>query len=316
MSDFLSRAKLGNYLLVPAAGLYALGWLAYEFLYRSGIRRPSAPHHPIICVGNLRVGGMGKTPLTMAIAKLFQDSGRQVIVSTSGYRSKHESKAAIAPDGRLDASDWGDESALIREALPHVPLIVGRDRRLAAELASTRYPKAIMVMDDGFQHLPLEKDFTIVIEPAERCNPFCLPAGPYREPRSGLRRCDFRIDNLNDYLDVMYSLEPQRNLEGQIVQLLTSIARPERLRKALMEDLKVEQILREDARPDHDPLASGVLTQFDQTLPLVVTMKDWVKLRDRSEVIEWDIVVLKQQANLRDSELKIALMEVADRYLA
>jgi len=185
-SEMWERLSVATIVLSPFAGLYALGWLGYEATYRWGLKRPSAPHHPVVCVGNLTVGGTGKTPTTRYLAELLLGMGREVVASCSGYGSAAAEAAQVAPMGPLSAHTWGDEAALLRYSLPEVPLIVGRRRVLAAELCHQHYPRAVLLMDDGFQHLPLAKDVAIVLDPPRR-NRLCLPAGPYREPRLGGR---------------------------------------------------------------------------------------------------------------------------------
>src|SRR5690606_29737026 len=148
------------------------------------------PHSPIICIGNLVAGGSGKTPLTLAVADLLLNSGRELVVSTSGYGSPRQHEASFAPSCQLDVEEWGDEATMMRWLKPELPLVVGRDRVRAAEIVASISPGAIMLMDDGFQHLPLKKDVTVVVD-VKSANQFCFPAGPYREPRRiGLNRAD------------------------------------------------------------------------------------------------------------------------------
>ncbi|MFX8929914.1 tetraacyldisaccharide 4'-kinase, partial [Acinetobacter baumannii] len=84
----------------------------------------------------------------------------------------------MAPDGPLDPAGWGDEPAMFRWLLPDVPLVVGRRRVLAAELVHQHFPKAVLVMDDGFQHLPVKKHIQILLDDPTPKNSRCLPAGP------------------------------------------------------------------------------------------------------------------------------------------
>lgn len=314
---FWDRTTALHVLLSPLAGLYAVGWWAYEGLYRTGIKRASSPHQPILCVGNLQVGGMGKTPLTIAIAGWLAERNLEVVIGASGYGSRHAADATIAPDGRLRADVWGDEPALIRDALPDVPLVVGRNRVLAAQLVHEQFPGSVLVMDDGFQHLPLTKQVSIVIEPRRRRNPFCFPIGPYREPRTGLSRADYRVEDVKDVLTLHTTLDPSIESVGSQVQVLTSIANPERFIQTVEEVIRPGSIVRRLALRDHDPLRVGNLFDgFDPSLPILVTAKDWVKLRERDDLDPWQIVVVRQQATLSDPSLEQFLLSKIDEIAA
>jgi tetraacyldisaccharide 4'-kinase len=182
---------------------------------------------------------------------------------------------------------------MLRELVPDVPLVVGRRRVLAAELVHDSFPGAVLLMDDGFQHLPLAKDISILIEDPFSKNQHCLPAGPYREPRSNLKRADAVIwrGGLAGFRllrgDIELSRVPSR------VTVICALAQPESFLAGLRAITTVEAPL---VLGDHDPLTSGTL--FDQVpagLPIVVTMKDWVKLRHRSDLSEREILVATQE---------------------
>src|SRR4051794_30361708 len=106
------KAQLLRTLLTPASWGYALGWQAYLAMYQLGFKKAKAPHRPIVCVGNLLVGGTGKTPVTIHISDLLTGLGHQVVISCSGYGSPASEAACLAPKGPLSASEWGDEAAL------------------------------------------------------------------------------------------------------------------------------------------------------------------------------------------------------------
>lgn len=276
------RTALARAFLTPASWLYAAGWTAYLTTYRASLKRPVAPHAPVVCVGNLVVGGSGKTPLTLHLVNVLRRLGRSVVVSCSGYGSPRAEAATVAPDGDLDPAVWGDEPALIRTTHPDLPLIVGRRRVLAATLCRERFPDAVLLLDDGFQHLPLRKDLTIVLDEPQPGNPRCLPAGPYREPRSSRRRADlvlpserFAVEFETTLLDV--NGDPLSPHKGS-VDVVCAIGRPDRLVGSLRQ-LGVEVgIVR--AFPDHAALSGRYLEDSASARrPVIVTEKDWVKLR-------------------------------------
>lgn len=276
------RTALARGLLTPASWLYAAAWTAYLAAYRAGLRRPVAPHAPIVCVGNLVVGGSGKTPLALHLVDVLRRMDRTVVVSCSGYGSPRAEVATVAPDGDLDPTEWGDEPALFREIYPGLPLIVGRRRVLAASLCRDRFPDAVLVLDDGFQHLPLRKDLTIVLDESRPENTRCLPAGPYREPRSERRRADLVLPS--EAFNVAFGTSI-RNADGTNVQatgrtadVLCAIGRPDRLIASLAQlGIGVGRVR---ALPDHAALSGRYLEDSaGARRPVIVTEKDWVKLR-------------------------------------
>ncbi|MCW5936977.1 MAG: tetraacyldisaccharide 4'-kinase [Fimbriimonadaceae bacterium] len=282
------------YLLSPLALLYALGWWSYEGLYALGLKKPFEPHRPVVSVGNLLVGGSGKTPLTLFVSSVLTRLGKAPVLSLSGYGAARAKSASIAPEGPLDPAEWGDEPTMVRWLRPELPLVVGRDRVQAARLVHERWPDRSMLMDDGFQHLRLRQHVPIVID-ARAPNRFCLPAGPYREPRwTGLKRARLVLPSK----DMALRLRPVwLSPEGEAVagpkgdaQAVCALARPYRLVSNL--EAQGIKVRRATFRPDHDPLtAPGLLESFDPNLPTVVTAKDWVKLRERPDVERLDVRV-------------------------
>jgi tetraacyldisaccharide 4'-kinase len=293
-------ARLARVGLVPFSWLYAAGWQAYLGLYRTGLKRPKRPHRPVLCVGNLTVGGSGKTPVTLHLFDLLRELGRETVVSCSGYGSEGQRGAALAPEGELSASLWGDEAAMLRWLRPELPLVVGRDRVRAAELVHASHPNAVLLLDDGFQHLPLAKDFALVLDEPHPKNGFCLPAGPYREPRANRRRADlvlsgeFRVEETFGGLFDPLTGEESR---PQRVHALCALGRPDRffdsLRQAGLEIAQAKTL------PDHDPLQAGTLFDgFKPGLELAVTAKDWVKLRKRPDRDRARILVARHEARI------------------
>ena len=173
------------------ARLYALGWRAYAGVYALGLKRRARMPIPVIGVGSLWAGGVGKTPVTIAVARLLQESGVRVAVLTHGYGgSRYRTGALVDPKQYPDPAEVGDEAAELRLALPDVPIAVGKQRVQMAQAAIARWSPDALVLDDGFQHLPLARALELVLLPAESPlgNGFCLPAGPLREPPEGVRR--------------------------------------------------------------------------------------------------------------------------------
>lgn len=248
-------------------------------------------------IGNLSVGGSGKSPTVVYLAELLADMGWPVVIGCSGYGSPRSEGATLAPPGALRASEWGDEPAMFRDRLPDVPLVVGRQRVRAAELVEADYPGAVLLMDDGFQHLPLEKDLAILIQPVQETNRFCLPAGPYREPRSNLSRADAVLwtGEGSGFRLVRGDLKLDGHVSGPVTTIC-ALGQPEQFLGALGQCAEVIQPL---ILPDHDPLTSGTLfVRLPPNLPIVVTTKDWVKLRERPDLDGRTIIVARQEVRV------------------
>ncbi len=276
-----------RFLLTPASWLYSGGWRCYRALYDFGIKRAAEPHSPIVCIGGLAVGGSGKTPVALHVADVLQRLGRKVVISSSGYASPASEAAQVAPEGPLQASQWGDEAAMIRWLNPSIPLIVGRRRVLAAELCHRHFPGAVMLMDDGFQHLPLRKQVTMLLIDANGPNRRCLPAGPYREPYSYQDRADLVLpDQFKVAVEALRFIDAAYNPIEPVprpANVLCALGQPQRF----VAGLKAAGVSIGETMflPDHDPLTGGNL--FDglaTNAPIVVTAKDWVKLRGRSDI--------------------------------
>lgn len=289
-------------LLFPLSLLYALGWQCYLALYRLGIKKAVHPHSPIICVGNLVTGGSGKSPVVLHLADVLQGMGYEVVIGCSGYGAPHAEAATIAPAGKLHSSEWGDEPAMVRMLRPTIPLIVGRRRVLAADLCHKQFPNAVLLMDDGFQHLPLNKDISIVLDASPR-NRLTLPAGPYREPWSNRRRADLVIpDKFKTSTETPRFVTPTGEVTEVVkANVLCALGSPQRVIQSL-ESFGVT-IGKKKTLPDHDPLSEGNLFEgFEAGLPIVVTAKDWVKLRDRADISNYQILIAQHSVTIEPAD--------------
>lgn len=155
-------------------------------VYQLGLKRRRSFDVPVLGIGNLEIGGLGKTPAAIAVANLLR--GKKIAVSCNAYGSPSASSARLVA-GEINAREHGDEACLIRRKSPEVSLILGRDRVRAAEIAAAERFDAL-ILDDGFQHLPLARRRDVVIWNPHTRNRRLLPAGPFREPVSGARRAD------------------------------------------------------------------------------------------------------------------------------
>ena len=161
----------------------SLAYLVIEngafLFYKYNILKSYRPKCKVISVGNLTLGGTGKTPLVMAIARHLKSSGRKVAILSRGYRGEK-------------GSNTSDEVELFKKHLPDVPVFVGRDRIAAAKDAESRFAPHVLLLDDGFQHWRLKRDLDIVTINGK--NPFgngyLIPRGILRESKASLGRAD------------------------------------------------------------------------------------------------------------------------------
>ena len=172
-------------LLVGASHLYGLGSRLHHLAHGAGILKSNTLPCPVISVGNIIAGGTGKTPMTTYLAKLLQGVGLTPVVISRGYQGQLREGAAVVGDGKnvlLEAAIAGDEPHMMAQTLK-LPVVVGRQRHEAGRLAIDAFDPDVLVLDDGFQHLKLERDLDLVLMDYERPlgNRRLLPAGRLRE---------------------------------------------------------------------------------------------------------------------------------------
>ena len=180
-------------LLWPLSLLFHLMVAIRRAAYRYGPCRQQHLAVPVIVVGNLFVGGTGKTPLTIWLLGMLRQAGHQPGVISRGYGRKGAGVQEVLPHAQ--ASQIGDEPVLIAQRTG-CPLVVGRDRVAAGRAMLAAHPEiTVIVADDGLQHYRLARDLEIVLSDARGAgNGWLLPAGPLREPVS--RRRDFSVENI------------------------------------------------------------------------------------------------------------------------
>ncbi len=314
----LQRSVGGRALLGAASWVYGAGVLSRGALYATGILPRKRVKAKVICIGNLTVGGTGKTPAVLLAAETLRKRGHAVAILSRGYgRVAPKREVSVLLDGRpIDWRECGDEPWMIHQSLQGqgVPVLVCPDRGKAGELAVEMYGSRVLILDDGFSHLSLHRDLDIVLINAR--NPFggrqLLPLGDLREPLSALRRAGIivithadrvtsgeltrlRADiealhpgvqviesaHKSDHLLDVKTEEKQAltRLQGTAVVALSGIGDPLSFEAQITAlGATITQSWR---YPDHHPYESRELQSIEDLrggLPLVTTHKDFVRL--------------------------------------
>ena len=201
--------RITEKLLRPVGALYTAIVTLRNTLYTRGIFQAHRLPCTVISVGNIVVGGTGKTPTVIAIAQQLQEDGvrylprlrgryPRIAILLRGYKRQSREKITVVSDGEkrlCSHAESGDEADMMARLLPGIPIIVGRNRYAAGQLAIERFKSDVLILDDGFQHRQLHRDVDIVTVDATR--PFgtgqLLPAGTLREPLTALRRADILL---------------------------------------------------------------------------------------------------------------------------
>ncbi|HUI83264.1 MAG TPA: tetraacyldisaccharide 4'-kinase [Candidatus Binatia bacterium] len=190
----------------PLSALYGAVVRARNELYDRGTLKTHRLQGPVVSIGNLTVGGSGKTPFLIALGELLRQRGLAFDVLSRGYGRASKGVALVDPDG--SPREFGDEPLLITRQL-RMPVVVGEDRYSAGRFAEQKFGPRLHLLDDGFQHRQLARDFDIVLVAREDARDSLLPAGRLREPLASLARAD-AVVLTNDAPDAGLSLATQR----------------------------------------------------------------------------------------------------------
>ena len=184
-----------EYLKLLLAWIFGRAVLGRRLLYRYDILKTRRLPHPVISVGNLTIGGTGKTPLVAYLALRLKEAGYSPVILSRGYKRKPGIKPLLVSDGSQILSSpetCGDEPYLLAQKLEGVVLAVGKNRWRAGQSLSTLPGRLVYILDDGYQHLKLARDLDLLLidgtQPLE--SQALLPAGRLREPLSAMQRAD------------------------------------------------------------------------------------------------------------------------------
>lgn len=296
-------AGAGGWLLLPLSLLFIIATAARRLAYRSGMFSVRHPGVPVVVVGNISVGGTGKTPLVIWLARTLAEQGVAVGVVSRGYGAGRGAQPPMRVSDALGADEVGDEPMLIA-ARTGVPVVVGRDRFAAAAMLA-RDGVELIIADDGLQHYALGRDVEIAVVDGRRRfgNGRLLPAGPLREPVARLDVVDRVVINggpargpselrMDLAGDTACNLVDGRTMSladaaGLRWHALAGIGDPERFFGTL--EASGLALIRHPF-PDHAPLTSADL-EFGDELPVIMTEKDAVKCRSFADARCWVLPV-------------------------
>ncbi|WP_263833001.1 tetraacyldisaccharide 4'-kinase [Sulfurospirillum oryzae] len=257
--------RLLSYCLLPLSAIYCTIVLWKRF---QGKRKKLFFTIPIVSIGNLTVGGNGKTPFCIALAKEYTD----VAIVLRGYGRKSHGLILVSDNGQImcDAMASGDEAMLYAKSLPESTVIVSEDRVEAIRFAKRKGAK-IIFLDDGFSKSFIQKVDILVKPNPEPKNSFCLPSGPYREPRFLYQNADLVISEENNFRRHVEVINPSEKM-----LLVTAISKPSRLDAYLPENV-IAKINFEDHYMYNEKELEALLHEHQAT-SILTTQKDAVKM--------------------------------------
>ena len=217
-------------LLSPFAWLYRLICALRLFLYRYGIFKQIKLQAKVISVGNITLGGTGKTPLVICLSEKLKEKNKKVAVLSRGYKRKKKEMVELTQNTKkkINWEDVGDEPYLLAKRLFDVPIIVSKHRDISGHYATEKLGIEFLILDDGFQHLKLFRNLDTVV--IDSVNPFgngrLLPAGTLREPLSSLRRADVFVltktdqaSNKDELIQILKKYNPKAPIVESIYQI-------------------------------------------------------------------------------------------------
>jgi tetraacyldisaccharide 4'-kinase len=315
------------WIFVPVSFIYQIVIRIRQALYQNKIlpNNPGTNTVPIIVVGNITVGGTGKTPLVIHIVKLLKQHSLRVGIVLRGYLGEKSSNEVIDVYANSDPVQVGDEAVLLAKRV-FCPIVVANDRRKAVQRLLGTNQVDVIISDDGLQHLALRRDIEIaVIDGKKRLgNGWLLPVGPLRESKSRLTEVDYIVVNgpTSFENDQEYDMElrprtaysgidpgkqqPLAAFQGQKLHALAGIGFPDRFFD-LLKGYGLDII--EHPFPDHYSFQASDI-HFNDDLPVIMTEKDAVKCGGFMTEHHWVLSVDAAVNPLFDMRLLTQLQEL------
>jgi tetraacyldisaccharide 4'-kinase len=316
---------------------YEWGVRIRTILYSINVWKSKRLPCPVISVGNITVGGTGKTPLVITLAKGLMDRGIPMAILSRGYKGKGSSKPWVS-DGKavlLSPEESGDEPFQMAKALKGIPVLIGKDRFTNGQLALQRFDIRGVLLDDGYQHLQLHRDLDILLIDSEIGfgDHHVLPRGILREPLEHLHRAHLFLltkvedpENCRPLERVLREIHPSspvfhshyepqglissdgewvglQALKGKKALAVSGIANPAYF--SLLIRKCGTEIVREMTFPDHHRFTSKDLITIEKASKeadwIVTTEKDIVKLR-KTEIVHLPLLALRIEMKIWEEE--------------
>ena len=331
--------------LRPISFIYGLAIQLRLIAYKIGLLRIKSLPTYVVSIGNITTGGTGKTPLVAMLAEWASRDGFRVGILSRGYKRKRSHSSLVVSNGKkvlASADEAGDEPFLLAKNLPSVPVLISKKRYRIGQLALRLFNSELLLLDDGYQHLSLNRDLNILLLDAKRQfgNRALLPLGPLREPVEQTKRADLFVitrctdehpgDDLVDFLrrnfpgrpifrsghfpdQVIFPLVGKayspRFLSGKKVVAFAGLANPDDFLE-MVKGLGA-QVIHFKAFADHHPFTKGEIEELASWKKrsdgdfLLTTEKDWVRT-DGKIGFDPDLAILT---------IKIGLLSDGDTFL-
>lgn len=331
-------------ILNPFSAAYGAIVRLRNYLYDTKLLPTERLPCPVISVGNLTVGGTGKTPMTIFIGKMVFNSGWRPVIVSRGYKGNSKAKVNVVSTEReilLSPKEAGDEPVLMAKKLRGIPVITGKDRFKAGMLACERFAPDVIICDDAFQHRRLARNLDILLISAAR--PFgngrLLPAGPLREPIESLKRADIIVatkkgrENPTSPLPPAFTarlvksglfhpeteaFSPPEILRGKRVFAFAGIAEPDSFLEMLKET--GAEIVRFLTFPDHYPYTRQDLEQIkgialrERCEYTCTTEKDAVKVSPLSPLLPGFVALQVEMVVEEEESFRQKIMNVIETW--
>jgi len=297
---------------------YRGGVFLRNSLYDKHMINPRRLPCPVISVGNITVGGTGKTPTVVTISAWLKQHGYLPAVLSRGYGGKAGGKVNVVSDGKNILMGWreaGDEPVLMAKSLPAIPVLTGAERFFTGKTALEKFGSDVLILDDAFQHRQLFRDIDLVLLDGERPfgNGFHLPRGPLRESPYSLHRADMLLKTgetkkgeslpgdsalpafrgIHKPIGVVSGktgqIDPSEVLQGEKIMAFSGIGSPDSFIRGLA--ALGADVVSSRAFPDHHPYSRSdideiqLLANRNGATRLITTEKDGIRLADFSDFL-------------------------------
>ncbi len=297
------RSCILSPILAPLSLLYRFG-----AELRKRLIRPDTLPVPVISIGNIVLGGTGKTPACIMLCRWAKEEGYNPSVVLRGYGGKFHGRVGIVSDGKriiMSAKEAGDEACLLSENLKGVPVIISKNRHLGAKLSLKRFNTDLFLLDDGFQHISLKRSLDIVL--IDSRDPFgnrrLIPWGPLREPIDSLKRADIIL---------LTRADKSEKVKGLKRYITERFKKPVFLAQHIPEDIVFpylrERISLDDLRGKKVVAFAGIAKgmEFIETLrSLDIDVSHFILLRDHSFYSPRQVDLFEKERIMHEADLII-----------